>query len=71
MLDQEIAIDEGDGQAPAWHVEAMDAEALQPLFSYMASGLSQIDGMAKDSPAARDARMLAWANHMRNYQGRG
>src|SRR6202040_1759007 len=31
LLDQEIAVDEGDRQALARHVEAMDAEALQPL----------------------------------------
>lgn len=46
-------------------------EAVTPLFSYMQSGLSQIDAMPKDSPAARDARMLAWSGYMRNYQGRG
>lgn len=47
------------------------AAALQPLFQYMSSGLSQIENMPNDSPAARDARMLAWAGYMRNYQGQG
>lgn len=45
--------------------------ALQPLFQYMASGLSQIENMPNDSPAARDARMLQWASYMRQYQGTG
>lgn len=47
------------------------AAALGPLFQYMQSGLGQIDNMPNDSPAARDARMLSWANYMRNYQGQG
>lgn len=47
------------------------ASALGPLFQYMSSGLGQIDNMPNDSPAARDARMLQWAQYMRGYQGQG
>lgn len=51
--------------------QAKFAASITPLFQYMSSGLSQIDNMPNDTPAARDSRMLAWVNYMRNYQGTG
>ena len=43
--------------------------ALVPLFQFMQSLWQQVDAMDTSTPAARDAKMLAWSQGMRNYQG--
>lgn len=42
--------------------------ALVPLFQYMANVWATVNAMPSDTPAARDAKMLAWAQQMRQYQ---
>lgn len=46
-------------------------DAVTPLFQYMGNLGNTIDGMPNDTPAARDARMLTWAQRMREFTGRG
>ena len=43
--------------------------ALVPLFQFMQGLWQQIDAMDTSTPAARDAKMLAWVQGMRQYQG--
>lgn len=43
--------------------------ALVPLFQFMSGLWQQVDGMDTSTPAARDAKMLAWVQGMRQYQG--
>jgi hypothetical protein len=44
---------------------------MQGVLQYMGQLQSQVDAMPKDSPAARDARMLAWAAGMRQGKSQG
>lgn len=43
--------------------------ALVPLFQFMSGLWQQVDAMDTSTPAARDAKMLAWSQGMRQYQG--
>lgn len=45
--------------------------ALAEVFQYASSVHSQVANMPSDTPAARDARMLAWAQGMRQFKTRG
>jgi hypothetical protein len=49
--------------------QAKFASALTNLFPFMQNLHGQISNMPSDTPAARDARMLAWAQGMRQYKG--
>jgi hypothetical protein len=43
------------------------ADRLTPVFAYMQTVLATVDNMPNDTPAARDARMLTYAQNMRRY----
>ena len=44
-------------------------QAITPLFSFMQSLWNQVESMDTSTPGARDAKMLAWVQGMRQYQG--